>query len=141
MTKIRDPKLKKIVTKFKNMFRRSRRAKRAGVLDAVSSSGARSAPELRPASGSRGHAPDHKEIRNCQPLKMKPGNLRKCLQPLTSWNNFLNQRQGYSRRFSKPSARLETDAEGSKMACNFSKFSKNGSQTSVGALGRSTRGS
>ena len=25
---------------------------------------------------------------------MGPGNLRKCLQPLTRWNNFLNQRRG-----------------------------------------------
>ena len=33
-----------------NIIRGSRRAKRAGVLDAVLSSGARSAPELRPAS-------------------------------------------------------------------------------------------
>ena len=38
-TKIRNPKLKKI-------FRRSRRAERAGVLDAFLSSGARGVPEL-----------------------------------------------------------------------------------------------
>ena len=58
------------------------------------SSGARSAPELRPASGSRGPASDPQEIRKCQPLKTEPGNLRKCLEPLTRWNNFLNQCQG-----------------------------------------------
>ena len=54
LTKNRNPKLKKIFTKIRKIFRGSRRAKRAGVLDAVLSSGARSAPELRPASGSRG---------------------------------------------------------------------------------------
>ena len=39
---------------MKKIFRGGRRAKRAGPLDAFLSSGARSAPELRPASGSRG---------------------------------------------------------------------------------------
>ena len=41
------PKTKKNLTNIENMFRRSRRAKRAGVLDAFLSSGARSAPELK----------------------------------------------------------------------------------------------
>ena len=90
----RDHKLKKNDTKIKKNFRRSRRAKRAGIPDAVLSSGARSAPELRPASGSRGLASEPQEIRKCQTLKMEPGDLRKCPQPLARWNNFLNQRQG-----------------------------------------------
>ena len=93
MTKNRDPKLKNIDTKIKKIFRRSRRAKRAGIPDAVLSSGARSAPELRPASGSRGPASDPQEIRKCQTLKMEPGDLRKCPQPLARWNKFLIQRQ------------------------------------------------
>ena len=45
----------------KKHFRRSRREKRAGIPDAVLSSGARSAPELRPASGSQGLASGHQE--------------------------------------------------------------------------------
>ena len=94
MTKNRDPKLKKIDTKIKKIFRRSRRAKRAGVPDAVLSSGARSAPELRPASGSRGPASKPQDIRKCQTLKMEPGKLRKRPQPLARWNKFLNQRRG-----------------------------------------------
>ena len=49
------------------------------VLDAVLSSGALRAPELRPAYGSQGLASDPKEIRKCQHLTMAPGNLRKCL--------------------------------------------------------------
>ena len=57
LIKNQDPKLEKIVTQLRNIFRRSRRAERAGVLDAVLSSGARSAPELRPVSGSRGSIP------------------------------------------------------------------------------------
>ena len=44
LTKNRDPKLKNIV-------RACRRTERVGVLDAVISSGARSAPELRLAGG------------------------------------------------------------------------------------------
>ena len=44
LTKNRDPKLKHIFTKIKQIFRGSRRAERAGVLDAGLSSGARSAP-------------------------------------------------------------------------------------------------
>ena len=109
MTKNRDPKLKNIDTQIKNNFRRSRRAKRAGVPDAVLSSGARSAPELRPASGSRGLASDPQEVRKCQPLKKGPRNLRKCLQPLTGCNNFLNQRQGCSSLLlGRSSSRLET---------------------------------
>ena len=94
MTKKSRRKTEKIATKMQKHFRRSRRAKRAGVPDAVLSSCMRSAPELRPASGSRGLASQPQEIRNCQPLKMEPGNLRKCLQPLAGSGNFLDQRQG-----------------------------------------------
>ena len=43
MTRTRHPKLKNIVTEINKFFRRSQRAKRAGVPDAVLSSGARSA--------------------------------------------------------------------------------------------------
>ena len=65
LMKHQDPKLEKIVTKLKQIVRASRRTERAGVLDAVLSSGARSAPELRPASGSRGLKPDYLQIRKC----------------------------------------------------------------------------
>ena len=70
--KIQDP-------KFEKHFRASWRAERAGVLDAVLSSVARSAPELRPASGFRGLNSDHLQIRKIQPLNLDPGYLRKCL--------------------------------------------------------------
>ena len=63
-------------------------------LDAFLSSGARSAPELRPASGFRGLDSDPVQIRKWQTLEMEPGNLRKCLQPLTEWGNFLIWRRG-----------------------------------------------
>ena len=91
MTKNRDPNLKKIDTKIKKIFRRSRRAKRAGIPDAVLSSGARSAPELRPASGSRGLASDPHNIRKCQPLKNGAGKFKKT-SPAPGWL-VLNQRQ------------------------------------------------
>ena len=61
------------------MFRGSRRAKRVGVLDADLSSGARSAPELSPASGFRRLDSDHVQIRKFQPLSLDLGYLRKCL--------------------------------------------------------------
>ena len=74
--------------KIKKNFHRSWHAERAGVLDAVLSSGARSAPELGPASGFRGLNSDHLQIRKFQPLNLDLGYLRKLLQPLTSWGNF-----------------------------------------------------
>ena len=71
-----------------------RRAKRAGVLDAVLSSGARSAPELRLASGFRGLNSDSFQIRKLQPLNLDLGYLRKCLQPLTGCGNVLLRSRG-----------------------------------------------
>ena len=91
LVNILDPKLKNIVINIKNIVRGSRRAKRAGVLDAVLSSGARSAPELGPASGFRGLNSDHLQIRKFQPLNLDLGYLRKCTSPLTGQGSRLSQ--------------------------------------------------
>ena len=88
--KHRYPKLKKHMynNEEKQNSRGGRRAKRAGPLDALLSSGARSAPELRPASGSRGAQtrlpPDMKVLAPeygtgiFKKMPLAPGSLGKC---------------------------------------------------------------
>ena len=39
-------------------------------------------------------SPNPCQIRKSQTLETEPGDLRNCPQPLTSWGNVLNQRQG-----------------------------------------------
>ena len=77
LTENQDPKVKTMFTKMKKDSRGGRRAKRAGFLDACPSSGARSAPELRLASDSRGLDSNPDQIRKCQPLNVETRYVRK----------------------------------------------------------------
>ena len=59
LAKKRDPQLKNIATELKQIFRRSRRAKRAGIPDAVSSAGDQTGIRL---PGARARPPGNKKM-------------------------------------------------------------------------------
>ena len=108
ITKNWDPKLKQNFTKMKKSLAE------AGALRAPPPW----MPFSAPASSSRGHDPNPIQIRTCQPLKLEPGNLRKCICPKLAGENF----------------RIVRPAKIQELFALLTEITENGSQTSSRAL-------